>query len=38
MDYEDIPAQAVKFAREEANGAEVTDRRVGDAVLGHLFG
>ncbi|MFG1807065.1 hypothetical protein [Streptomyces sp. NPDC049040] len=30
--------QAVKFAREEANGAEVTDQRVGDAVLGYLFG
>ncbi|MFE9395964.1 hypothetical protein [Streptomyces flavidovirens] len=30
--------QAVKFAREEANGAEVVDRRVGDAVFGYLFG
>jgi hypothetical protein len=30
--------QAVKFAREEANGVEVTDRRVGDAVFGYLFG
>ncbi|MFJ4838926.1 hypothetical protein [Streptomyces sp. NPDC088746] len=29
---------AVKFAREEANSAEVTDRRVGDAVFGYLFG
>ncbi|MFJ8748152.1 hypothetical protein ACIREO_02230 [Streptomyces sp. NPDC102441] len=29
---------AVKFAREEANGAEVTDRLVGDAVFGYLFG
>ncbi len=29
--------QAVKFAREEANGAEVTDRRVGEAVFGYLF-
>ncbi|MCM2429466.1 DUF7873 family protein [Streptomyces sp. RKAG337] len=29
---------AVKFAREEANSAEVTDQRVGDAVLGYLFG
>ncbi|MQY08212.1 DUF7873 family protein [Actinomadura macrotermitis] len=28
---------AVKFAREEANGAEVVDRRVGDAVFGYLF-
>ncbi|WP_344530414.1 hypothetical protein [Streptomyces albiaxialis] len=30
--------QAVKFAREEANGAEITDQRVGDAVFGYLFG
>lgn len=30
--------QAVQFAREEANGAEVTDQRVGDAVFGYLFG
>lgn len=30
--------RAVKFAREEANGAEVTDQRVGDAVFGYLFG
>ncbi|CAO0825095.1 putative protein OS=Streptomyces microflavus OX=1919 GN=Smic_16870 PE=4 SV=1 [Streptomyces microflavus] len=30
--------QAVKFAREEANGADVTDQRVGDAVFGYLFG
>ncbi|MFJ8823072.1 hypothetical protein ACIREE_14940 [Streptomyces sp. NPDC102467] len=30
--------QAVKFAREEANAAEVTDRRVGDPVFGYLFG
>ncbi|WP_129309128.1 hypothetical protein [Streptomyces sp. L2] len=29
--------QAVKFAREEANGAEITDQRVGDAVFGYLF-
>jgi hypothetical protein len=28
---------AVKFAREEANGAEVTDRKVGEAVFGYLF-
>jgi hypothetical protein len=28
---------AVKFAREEANGTEVTDQRVGDAVFGYLF-
>ncbi|NGN68131.1 hypothetical protein G5C51_30055 [Streptomyces sp. A7024] len=30
--------QAVKFAREEANGAEVTDQHVGDVVFGYLFG
>ncbi|GAA4080149.1 hypothetical protein GCM10022284_15220 [Streptomyces hundungensis] len=30
--------QAVKFAREEANGIDVTDQRVGDAVFGYLFG
>ncbi|MGW2837489.1 DUF7873 family protein [Streptomyces sp. NPDC001493] len=30
--------QAVKYAREEANAAEVTDQRVGDAVFGYLFG
>ncbi|QMU76274.1 hypothetical protein GXW83_11485 [Streptacidiphilus sp. PB12-B1b] len=30
--------QAVKYAREEANGAEVQDERVGDAVFGYLFG
>ncbi|WP_406299068.1 hypothetical protein OG948_27800 [Embleya sp. NBC_00888] len=30
--------RAVKFAREEANGAEVTDRRIGDAVFGYLLG
>ncbi|MER7790777.1 hypothetical protein [Streptomyces sp. NPDC097640] len=30
--------QAVKFAREEANGAEATDQRVGDVVFGYLFG
>jgi hypothetical protein len=29
---------AVKFAREEANGSEVTDRKVGEAVFGYLFG
>ncbi|WP_035806449.1 DUF7873 family protein [Kitasatospora mediocidica] len=29
--------QAVKFAREEANSAEVTDQRIGDAVFGYLF-
>ncbi|MFI8303113.1 hypothetical protein ACIF80_06640 [Streptomyces sp. NPDC085927] len=30
--------QAVKFAREEANATEITDRRAGDAVFGYLFG
>jgi len=30
--------QAVKFAREEANGAEVSDRRAGDVVFRYLFG
>ncbi|RBM19675.1 hypothetical protein [Streptomyces sp. PT12] len=30
--------QAVKFAREEANGMEVTDQRAGDAIFGYLFG
>ncbi len=29
--------QAVKFAREEANNAEVADMKVGDAVFGYLF-
>ena len=29
--------QAVKFAREEANAAEVTDQRMGEAVFGYLF-
>lgn len=29
--------QAVKFAREEANGFEVTDQAVGEAVFGYLF-
>jgi hypothetical protein len=28
---------AVKFAREEANSAEVTDERVGAAIFGYLF-
>ncbi|WP_327298246.1 MULTISPECIES: hypothetical protein [unclassified Streptomyces] len=30
--------QAVKFAREDANSADVTDEQVGDAVFGYLFG
>lgn len=29
---------AVKFAREEANAAEVEDQHVGEAVFGYLFG
>jgi hypothetical protein len=29
--------RAVKFAREEANGAEVTDQHTGDAVFRYLF-
>jgi hypothetical protein len=29
--------QAVKYAREEANGAEVTDQRVGEAIFGYLL-
>ncbi|GIL26780.1 DUF7873 family protein [Actinocatenispora comari] len=29
---------AVKFAREDANGTEVEDRKVGERVLGYLFG
>ena len=29
--------QAVKFAREEANNAEVVDKHVGDRVFGYLF-
>jgi hypothetical protein len=30
--------QAVKFAREEANAAEIQDQRAGDAVFAYLFG
>lgn len=30
--------QAVKFAREEANGTEIADQHVGEAVFGYLFG
>lgn len=30
--------EAVKFAREEANGLEAPDKKTGDAVLGYLFG
>jgi hypothetical protein len=28
---------AVKFAREEANGTQAVDRKVGDKVFGYLF-
>lgn len=30
--------QAVKFAREEANGAETVDERVGEKIFGYLLG
>ena len=30
-------AEAVKFAREEANNLEITDQRVGDVVFDYLF-
>ncbi|WP_336081573.1 DUF7873 family protein [Nocardia sp. SSK8] len=30
--------RAVQFAREEANGAEIADRRVGEVVFDYLFG
>jgi hypothetical protein len=30
--------RAVKFAREEANGLEVTDRQTGEKVFRYLFG
>ena len=33
-----VHLEAVKFAREEANGTDVVDQRVGDAVFGYLFG
>jgi hypothetical protein len=29
--------RAVKYAREEANGTEVTDRHAGDVIFGYLF-
>ncbi|GAB1818535.1 hypothetical protein HerbRD11066_16990 [Herbidospora sp. RD11066] len=29
--------EAVKFAREEANGTEITDRKIGEAVFGYLL-
>jgi len=37
LDRVDRLQRAVKFAREEANGAEVTDQRAGDAVFRYLF-
>nr|WP_245675031.1 hypothetical protein [Herbidospora cretacea] len=30
--------EAVKFAREEANGTEITERKIGEAVFGYLLG
>ncbi|WP_066371180.1 DUF7873 family protein [Herbidospora mongoliensis] len=30
--------EAVKFAREEANSTEITDRKIGEAVFGYLLG
>nr|WP_232327667.1 hypothetical protein [Herbidospora yilanensis] len=30
--------EAVKFAREEANGTEITDQRIGEALFGYLLG
>ncbi len=32
-----IGLQAVKFAREEANGSQVTDRKTGDVIFRYLF-
>jgi hypothetical protein len=29
--------QAVKFAREEANNAEVTQQKTGEKIFGYLF-
>ena len=29
--------RAVKFAREEANSTEITDRNAGEAIFGYLF-
>ena len=37
LDRVDKLQQAVKFAREEANGTEVDGRGVGEAVFGYLF-
>ncbi|MBU1432165.1 hypothetical protein KKF91_16640, partial [Myxococcota bacterium] len=31
-------SKAVKFAREQANGVEVTQKKVGEALLSYLFG
>ncbi|MBW8088764.1 DUF7873 family protein [Streptomyces hygroscopicus] len=38
LDRVDRLQQAVKYAREEANGVDVTDQRVGEVVFGYLFG
>jgi hypothetical protein len=38
LDRVDRLQQAVKFAREEANGTEITDRRIADAIFGYLLG
>jgi hypothetical protein len=37
LDRVDKLAQAVKYAREEANNSEVTDKHVGERVFGYLF-
>ncbi|WP_018656415.1 hypothetical protein [Actinomadura flavalba] len=34
----DALSRAVKFAREEANGFEVTDREIGEVIFGYLLG
>ncbi|POM22201.1 hypothetical protein BTM25_56130 [Actinomadura rubteroloni] len=38
LERADALARAVKFAREEANAFEVTERSVGEAVFGYLLG
>ena len=37
LDRVEVLQRAVKFAREEANAAEVTDQKAGEAVFGYLF-
>jgi hypothetical protein len=37
LDRVETLQRAVKYAREEANAAEVTDQKAGDAVFGYLF-